>query len=65
MSDIPLTVEDAAARLRTREFSSVELVAAVLERADRLDPRLGTYLARFDGQAQTRASERMTHHAPP
>lgn len=31
--------------------SSVELTRAVLVRADRLDGRLGTYLARFDEEA--------------
>jgi aspartyl-tRNA(Asn)/glutamyl-tRNA(Gln) amidotransferase subunit A len=51
MKDIPLTVKEAGARLRVRELSSVELTRAVVARADQLDGRLGTYLARFDEQA--------------
>jgi len=53
---IPLTVKDAAARLRAGELSSVELTRAVLARADRLDGRLGTYLARFDERALAAAA---------
>ena len=34
MSDVPLTISDAAAALRSGELSSVELTRAVLERAD-------------------------------
>jgi aspartyl-tRNA(Asn)/glutamyl-tRNA(Gln) amidotransferase subunit A len=51
MIEIPLTVKDAAAGLRAREFSSVQLTEAMQVRADRLDQRLGTYLVRFDDQA--------------
>lgn len=50
-NEIPLTVSDAAAKLRRRELSSVELTRAVLERADLLDEQLGTYLTRFDDHA--------------
>lgn len=56
MNEIPLTIEEAAAGLRARELSSVELTKAVLERADRLDPQLGTYLARFDEPALAAAA---------
>jgi aspartyl-tRNA(Asn)/glutamyl-tRNA(Gln) amidotransferase subunit A len=56
MAAIPLTVQDAAARLRSGELSSVELTRAVLARADRLDGRLGTYLARFDERALAAAA---------
>jgi aspartyl-tRNA(Asn)/glutamyl-tRNA(Gln) amidotransferase subunit A len=49
-------VQDAAARIRSRELTSVELTTAVLARADELDPCLGTYLARFDDQALSAAA---------
>ena len=49
--DLPLTVEEAARAIREGALTSVELTTALLERADRLDPRLGTYLARFDDTA--------------
>ena len=56
MTTIPLTVKDAGARLRDGELSSVDLTRAVLARADRLDGRLGTYLARFDERALAAAA---------
>jgi len=46
-----LTVEAAAALLRRRELSSVELVRAALDRADVFDDRLGAYVTRFDEAA--------------
>jgi aspartyl-tRNA(Asn)/glutamyl-tRNA(Gln) amidotransferase subunit A len=49
--ELPLTVTDAAAALRAREVSSVELTTTMLERADELDPQLGTYVTRFDESA--------------
>jgi aspartyl-tRNA(Asn)/glutamyl-tRNA(Gln) amidotransferase subunit A len=55
MTSIPLTVQAAAAQLRSGELSSVELTKAVLARADDFDGQLGTYLARFDEQAIARA----------
>jgi aspartyl-tRNA(Asn)/glutamyl-tRNA(Gln) amidotransferase subunit A len=56
MTEIPLTVEAAAAALRTGELTSVGLTAACLARADALDPELGTYLARFDDAALSAAA---------
>src|SRR5690349_18271751 len=56
MQPIPLTVESAAAQIRAGELSSVDLTQAVLARADDLDSRLGTYLARFDEQALATAA---------
>ena len=38
---LPVTVEDAAASLRSGELSSVDLVSATIARADALDPTLG------------------------
>jgi aspartyl-tRNA(Asn)/glutamyl-tRNA(Gln) amidotransferase subunit A len=49
-------VQDAASLIRSRELTSAELTTAVLARADELDPRLGTYLARFDDQALAAAA---------
>lgn len=53
---IPPTLRDAAALIRSRELTSVELTTAVLARADELDPCLGTCLARFDDQALSAAA---------
>jgi aspartyl-tRNA(Asn)/glutamyl-tRNA(Gln) amidotransferase subunit A len=57
LARIPLTVAEAAQRMRLGELSSVELTGAVIARADALDARLGTYLARFDSQALAAAAE--------
>ncbi len=51
--DLPLSVSEAASSLRAGEISSVELTELMIERADALDPQLGTYLARFDDLART------------
>jgi aspartyl-tRNA(Asn)/glutamyl-tRNA(Gln) amidotransferase subunit A len=51
MTELPLTVVDAAAKLRAGELTSVELTEAVLARADELDGDLGTYVTRFDASA--------------
>ena len=51
MSDIPLTIEEAAAALRAGRLTSVELTEAVLAKADRHDPWLGSFLARFPDEA--------------
>jgi aspartyl-tRNA(Asn)/glutamyl-tRNA(Gln) amidotransferase subunit A len=49
--DVPLTVSEAAGRLRTGDLSSVELTQAMLRRADEIDKRIGAYAARFDERA--------------
>jgi aspartyl-tRNA(Asn)/glutamyl-tRNA(Gln) amidotransferase subunit A len=51
MTEIPLTVQDAAAALRAGALTSVELTTACYARADALDTELGCYLARFDDAA--------------
>lgn len=51
-----LTVETAAALLRRRELSSVDLVRAALDRADAFDDRLGAYVSRFDDAALAAAN---------
>jgi aspartyl-tRNA(Asn)/glutamyl-tRNA(Gln) amidotransferase subunit A len=56
MTVIPLSVQEAAARLRSGELTSVALTTAVFKRADEFDARVGTYLARFDEAALATAS---------
>jgi aspartyl-tRNA(Asn)/glutamyl-tRNA(Gln) amidotransferase subunit A len=51
MSDLPLTITEAAVALRDGRLTSVELTQAAFERANRLDPTLGVYLERMDGSA--------------
>src|SRR6185437_11619098 len=48
---VPSTVVDAARMLRDGDLSSAELTAALLDRADVLDPVLGVYVARYDQTA--------------
>lgn len=57
MTELPLTITDAAAALRGGSLSSVELTRAVFERADRLDPVLGVYLRRMDESALAEAAQ--------
>ena len=54
---VPGSIAEAARLLRSRELSSAELTAAVLARADELDPLLGTYLSRFDAPAMAAAEQ--------
>jgi len=56
MTEIPLSVWEAAAALRSGDLTSVELTAACLARADAYDAELGTYLARFDDAALAAAA---------
>lgn len=51
MRSLPASVTDAAAMLRRREVTSVELTSIAIERADVLDDALGTYVTRFDDTA--------------
>jgi aspartyl-tRNA(Asn)/glutamyl-tRNA(Gln) amidotransferase subunit A len=55
-TQIPLSVQDAAARLRSGEITSVGLTEAVFARADDLDAEIGTYLVRFDDTALAAAA---------
>jgi aspartyl-tRNA(Asn)/glutamyl-tRNA(Gln) amidotransferase subunit A len=55
--DLPPTLTDAAAALRTRTVSSAELLTAVTARADAHDEELGAYLLRFDEHAPTGAAQ--------
>ena len=57
MSDVPDTLAGAAAALRAGTVSSVELTLASIERADRFDEQLGTYVCRADGPALEAAKQ--------
>src|SRR5690242_2545086 len=56
MAEVPLTITDAAAALRSGELTSVELTQRLHEVADRLDPQLGTYITRYDETALAAAA---------
>ncbi len=51
MSDLPLTITDAARALRAGSITSVELTQGTIARADALDERLGAYITRTDDAA--------------
>ena len=57
MTDLPLTITDAAAALRSGQLSSVDLTRAMFEQADALDPKLGVYLKRMDATALEEAAQ--------
>jgi aspartyl-tRNA(Asn)/glutamyl-tRNA(Gln) amidotransferase subunit A len=57
LSEGSLTLTVAAELLRRKEITSVELVRAVLSRADVCDPELGTYVSRFDDAALAAAEQ--------
>jgi aspartyl-tRNA(Asn)/glutamyl-tRNA(Gln) amidotransferase subunit A len=57
MTDLPLTITEAAAALRAGELSSVELTQTMFGRADRLDATLGVYLKRMDESALKEAAQ--------
>jgi Asp-tRNA(Asn)/Glu-tRNA(Gln) amidotransferase A subunit family amidase len=50
-----MTITEAAAALRDRALTSVDLLAEATRRADALDGRLGAYLVRFDEEAHAAA----------
>lgn len=53
---LPTSIAEAAEALRAGRTTSVALTRAMLERADRLDATLGTWVARFDEQALAAAA---------
>jgi aspartyl-tRNA(Asn)/glutamyl-tRNA(Gln) amidotransferase subunit A len=57
MTDLPLTITDAAVALRAGTLSSVELTQTMFARADRLDATLGVYLKRMDESALQEATQ--------
>jgi aspartyl-tRNA(Asn)/glutamyl-tRNA(Gln) amidotransferase subunit A len=56
MTRIPLTVQEAAAALRARELSSVELTQALIDRTDRLDPLIQAFITRTPESALAAAA---------
>src|SRR5690348_8408923 len=56
MTDQPLTITQAAAAIRARELTSVELTQMTIKRADRVDDALGVYLHRMDESALDEAA---------
>ena len=55
--DLPRTLTEAAAALRSGAVTSVLLTEAALDRAAKLDTSLGVYLARFDEYAMAAAAK--------
>lgn len=53
----PMTIVEAAAALRARKVSSLELTRAALDRIDRLNPRFNAFLTVTRESAERRASE--------
>jgi aspartyl-tRNA(Asn)/glutamyl-tRNA(Gln) amidotransferase subunit A len=56
VTEIPLSIAEAAAALRTGRLSSAELTDAVLRQADRHDAATGVFLSRFDETARAAAA---------
>jgi aspartyl-tRNA(Asn)/glutamyl-tRNA(Gln) amidotransferase subunit A len=56
MTDLPLTITEAATAMRGGELSSVELTEMTIKQADRLDDALGVYLHRMDDTAREAAA---------
>jgi aspartyl-tRNA(Asn)/glutamyl-tRNA(Gln) amidotransferase subunit A len=56
VGDLPLTIEEAGAALRSGRLSALALTEALLARADALDARLGVYQHRLDEQALAEAA---------
>ena len=60
MSELPeLTIDEAQRRLRARELTSIELTAAILERIDRTEPALHSFITLTPERAleQARAAD--------
>ncbi|MER5268923.1 amidase [Actinosynnema sp. NPDC002837] len=55
MPELPLTLTDAAAALRSGEVTSLELTEAAIAAAERADDALGVFLSRFDDEARRAA----------
>lgn len=56
MTELPMTLIDAAIALRDGSVTSVALTEAAIAVADRLDATIGTYITRFDDYAMDRAA---------
>lgn len=54
--DIPLTIQDAAAALRAKQITSVELTSALLDRTKALNPTLGAFITVTEDTAMSEAA---------
>ena len=57
MTDLPLSIRDAADALRSGSLKSVDLARASIERADLVDKELGVYITRMDETAVEAAAK--------
>ena len=57
LPEVPATIAEAGAALRSSTLTSVELVERCLRRADALDPILGVYIQRLDDTALAAAAQ--------
>ena len=57
MSDIPLTIKDAAAALRDGQITSAKLTDAMLDRIEHLNPRVGAFIALSADEARAAAAQ--------
>ncbi|MFC0451957.1 amidase [Rhodococcus jostii] len=57
LTQLPLSIAEAADALRNGITTSADLVRCALDRADRLDPLLGVYIRRFDDDALRAAQQ--------
>jgi aspartyl-tRNA(Asn)/glutamyl-tRNA(Gln) amidotransferase subunit A len=57
VTDVPLSIEEAGAAIRSGRLSAAELTDAVLAQADRHDAAVGVFLARYDETARAAAAE--------
>ncbi len=57
MTEVPLSIAEAAAALRSGRLSAVELTNATLRQADRHDAGTGVFLSRFDETAHATTAE--------
>ncbi|HET7738107.1 MAG TPA: amidase, partial [Tepidiformaceae bacterium] len=57
MTDLPLTITEAAAAFRSGKLTSVALTEAMFAAADRIDPLVGVYITRSDVTALAAARQ--------
>jgi hypothetical protein len=57
VTEVPLTIKDAAAALPSGAVTSADLTAALLERIERLNPSLGAFIAVTSDSAQAAARQ--------
>ena len=55
-----LTITEARKGLKNKDFSSVDLVTACLDRVNEIDPKILQYFSLFERQAQTQLNQSKT-----